>query len=200
VAGLSDADAARPVPTCPKWVVRDVVAHVVGVAVDNANGNMDGAPGDAWTAAQVDARRDRSMAELVAEWQEVAPTIEPSMGAAGVADVASHEQDIRTGLGRPGDRDNDAIAWCNSWLVPRLGGLVAGDGLPALRLRLGDDEQLLGEGDGAVLMTVTPFDFFRASFGRRSRSQVEGLFTGGDPGPYVERMVIFGPAVTDITE
>ena len=180
--------------------MHDLVAHVVGVAADVVNGNMAGAPSDVWTAAQVDARRDRSIGELLAEWDGLMPALEPAITGISVADVTSHEHDVRTALGRPGDRDSDAVNWCVSWLVPRLDGQIRERGLPALRLELGDEEQVLGDGAPVMSFTGTPFTFFRASFGRRSRSQIDAAFAGGDPGPYVERMVIFGPSVADIAE
>ena len=55
-----DAAAARPVPACPGWRVRDVLAHLCGNCTDIAAGNIDGAGTDEWTAAQVDARRDQA--------------------------------------------------------------------------------------------------------------------------------------------
>ena len=41
-------------PATPKWRVRDVLAHLVGVTVDVAEGRIDGVATDPWTAAQVD--------------------------------------------------------------------------------------------------------------------------------------------------
>lgn len=204
VAGLSDADAARTVPTCPAWTVREVVAHLVGVAVDNTTGNMAGAPSEAWTGAHIAARRGRPVAELLAEWDAVAPAMEASlqrsMAGPPVFDVACHEQDIRTALDRPGDRDNDAIAWCVGRLVPRFAQAVSDDALPAVRVRLDGNEQMVGEGEPALTLDATTFDFFRGSLGRRSAGQFASYFSGGDPAPYLERLIIFGPATVDIQE
>jgi hypothetical protein len=33
-AELGAADAARPVPACPDWTVKDLYAHLAGVAAD----------------------------------------------------------------------------------------------------------------------------------------------------------------------
>src|SRR5687768_14546284 len=101
-------DPASVVPTCPAWTVKDTVAHCAGVASDILAGNLDGAPGDPWTAAQVDARRDTSLDEIVAEWQEAGPQIDgmiDSFGPAGAQllfDLATHEHDIRLALDAPG--------------------------------------------------------------------------------------------------
>src|SRR4051794_6630153 len=47
-----------PVPGCPHWAVKDVVAHVTGVCADVLAGNLDGVTTEPWTAAQVGQRRD----------------------------------------------------------------------------------------------------------------------------------------------
>jgi uncharacterized protein (TIGR03083 family) len=204
VAGLTDQDAGTPVPTCPKWTVHDVVAHVVGVAVDGTSGNMTGAPGEAWTAAHVDARRDHPVGALLEEWAEVAPRLEAALAgverSAAIVDVATHEQDIRTALSRAGERDNDAIRRAVTWLVPGFGDRVSAAGLPAVRVVTEDGEQTVGSGDPVMTLETSRFELFRAALGRRSRPQVEALFRGGDAGPYVAPFVLFGPADGDITE
>jgi Mycothiol maleylpyruvate isomerase N-terminal domain len=55
VAGLGQ-EAERPVPTCPAWSVRDVIAHLAGVCADILAGNLAGIGTDAWADAQVRPR------------------------------------------------------------------------------------------------------------------------------------------------
>ena len=53
---LDDSDAAqwnRPVPACPGWSVRDVVAHLTAVALDLLDGRLTIPPSDAETAEHV---------------------------------------------------------------------------------------------------------------------------------------------------
>ena len=53
---LDDSDAAqwnRPVPACPGWSVRDVVAHLTAVALDLLDGRLTVPPSDAETAEHV---------------------------------------------------------------------------------------------------------------------------------------------------
>src|SRR5438132_11341602 len=76
VQEAGDAGAQTPVPTCPGWTVHDVIAHVTGVCADVLAGNIEGVATDPWTEAQVLERKDRAMAELVAEWSELAPQVE----------------------------------------------------------------------------------------------------------------------------
>src|SRR3954451_14958598 len=66
---------ASTVPACPGWRVRDVISHLSGLATDIASGNIDGAATDAWTAAQVQARRNLSVDELLAESDDVGPQL-----------------------------------------------------------------------------------------------------------------------------
>src|SRR3954452_14145215 len=109
--------AATPLPACPGWRVRDVIAHLSGLATDIASGNLDGAATDAWTAAQVDARRDLSLDDLLAESDDVGPRrgrfLDDSPGRYGahaVADITVHEHDIRGLVRRPSRRDSAAVS------------------------------------------------------------------------------------------
>jgi uncharacterized protein (TIGR03083 family) len=116
--------AANPVPACSGWRVRDVIAHLSGLATDIASGNIDGAATDAWTAAQVDSRRDLSMGDLLAESDDVGPQLASFLddfpgrfGAQVVADITVHEHDIRGGLQRPGARDSAGVVHCVDFLL-----------------------------------------------------------------------------------
>lgn len=69
MAGAQDA-IARKVPACPEWTIKDVIAHLAGLAADWRAGNLAGYSGDASTARQVAERRDRSIDDLLAEWAD----------------------------------------------------------------------------------------------------------------------------------
>src|SRR5262249_60108099 len=118
-------------PAAPDWRVRDVVAHLSGVTADINAGNLDGVATDAWTARQVDARRDWSLDRLLEEWDTEAAKVEAVMAtlpevAMGqmTMDAATHEQDIRGGLERPGARDCDAGAIRLDWGGARLASMA----------------------------------------------------------------------------
>jgi uncharacterized protein (TIGR03083 family) len=208
IAGLTrelDASgAATPVPTCPAWTVHDVVAHLSGVVVDVANGNLDGITTDPWTAAQVDARRDRSLAEILAEWDEHAPGFESLLDGIGepgrqaVADVATHEHDIRCALGRPGERDSDAVRIGLGMIARAFVASCEGRGL-AVRL-----EPVGGEAvgpDGAPLVVRgDEFELLRALTGRRSPDQLRALGVPDDAGLALFTFGPFHPAATPIAE
>src|SRR5947207_5181981 len=98
---VHDADDA-PVPTCPEWTVKDVVAHLSGVCADILGGRLDGVATDPWTARQVDERRDWSVQKILDEWNENAPQCEEisqhfpdGADVQWMADCVTHEHDIR---------------------------------------------------------------------------------------------------------
>src|SRR5439155_20051416 len=72
VAGLAPAQLAATVPGTPLWSVADLVAHVTGVASDALHDRLAGAVAPEWTAAQVDQRAGRPIAEVLDEWRDCA--------------------------------------------------------------------------------------------------------------------------------
>jgi uncharacterized protein (TIGR03083 family) len=153
VAGLDDEAAATRVSACAAWTVADVVAHLTGVCADILAGNIAGVASDPWTAAQVEARRGRSPAELVAEWSEVAPQVEAfaqhfpgRVGAQWVLDLTTHEHDIRAALGHPGARDSEGVAIGVEFMVHGLAASVTARGLAPLEVRVPGQSWVVGTG------------------------------------------------------
>lgn len=205
VSGLGPAEEAVQVPATPEWNVHDVMAHLVGITEDALSGNMEGAPGDTWTAAQVARGKDRTLADLLAAWEANAPAVASVLPAAGelaipaVLDIATHEQDLRGALGRPGARDNDVVRFAVPYLVEGWPAQLAAAGLPGVRVvtELG----AFGEGEGAaVTLHASSWELFRGFFGRRSLAQVRAWSWDGDPGPVLDHFFVFGPATADLTE
>ena len=212
LAGLDDAALGTRVPACPDWTVRDLLAHVTGVAADAVRGTYfpDAAQAwrdtrlaaarDAWTAAQVRSRRDRAVAELVAEWAGRAAALEPMLAGrvppppgspdwlltAPVADLAVHLHDARGALGLPGDRDAPATGVSLRFYARWLGRRLDQAGRPGLRLRAGGRAWVEGSGPPAAELAADPFEMFRALSGRRSLEQVRALGWDGDPEPYLD--------------
>jgi uncharacterized protein (TIGR03083 family) len=206
VDGLAPDDADRPVTATPGWTVHDVLAHLVGLTDDALNGNMDGAPGPEWTAAQVAKRADASVEDLLTEWQT---NIDPFSDAVAsmrlsppVIDLACHEQDLRGAFGVPGARDNEIIRFAVSVLGPRASKLAAAADLPPLAVIITDDGESLGAGpdEAGTTLSVERFELFRAMAGRRSVAQISALDWSADPAPYLEHLTIFAPSALDIVE
>lgn len=204
---LTPDQQAAPVPACPGWTVRDVLAHLAGVTADATSANMAGAPGPAWTAAQVDARRGRSVEAILDEWNRLGPGFEAVLSAPGeglidaaVIDAASHEQDVRNAIGRPGARDNEAIVWAAGRLARRTANAFAAAALPPVLLVTENGEQVLGEGSPTATWRTSRYELFRSVLGRRSRDQVAATWDGADPNPYLDLLFVFGPADAHVVE
>ena len=192
VADLDEQEAATVVPGCPDWTVKDVVAHVTGICSDILAGNIGGVTTDPWTAAQVDARRPLPVSQIVAEWSELGPQIEamvpsfpPEPAAQLVADLTTHEHDVRGALGRPGARDSDGLAIGLEFVAPNFLAALAGRGLPALSLRDGDSEWVADGARPVASVSNDRFELLRALTGRRSASQLRQLSWDCDPEPYL---------------
>ncbi|MCU1462439.1 MAG: hypothetical protein JWO37_2514 [Acidimicrobiales bacterium] len=154
VRDIDDAHAEIVVATCPSWSVHDVLAHLSGVCADILGGNIAGVATDPWTAAQVDARRDRTVAELLGEWDEVGPQVEAiadvfpgRTGRQLVLDLTTHEHDIRLALGTPGARDSGGVAIGAEFVaIVGLGSGLATLGVGPLEIRAGDRTWIAGTG------------------------------------------------------
>jgi uncharacterized protein (TIGR03083 family) len=204
VGTLDDAQLDAPVPACPKWRVRDVIAHLAGVCDDGLNGKMEGAPGEAWTARQVEARRDVGVPDVLAAWaRDAAPFERIPLPFQAVADVASHEQDIRGALGQPGASEgNPAIEFVVPIMLDRLAQRLGEAGLGPIAIVTDRTSVMAGADRGGPVtrLEISDFEFFRAVFGRRSRAQLAALAWTGDPAPYLDELCFFGPAEHDVIE
>jgi uncharacterized protein (TIGR03083 family) len=205
----------RPIAACPGWRVHDLLAHLAGVAADFASGNMEGAPGDAWTAAQVDARRAWSLTQVLDDWAEATVTLAAALHAAGerapappLFDLATHEQDLRGAVGAPRWHDDAMVAWGVPRIVRMLGRTLPEQGCPPVVLRVDGVEHAIGERDGAtgagapaLGLDLSAFELFRSVFGRRSEAQLRALpWSGGDPAAVVRALPIFPLPLVDIVE
>lgn len=200
VADLSEEQAATPVPACPGWTVHDLVAHLSGAAVDIVGGNLDGVGSPPWTAAQVDARRDVPIPELLATWAEVSPQLEDGLRAfggllasLGVADAWNHEQDLRGALGAPGGADPAAEHTAIVGYGTLAGNAFTAAGVAPLRVEAGDVSFVTGEGDPGATVIGSPYELARAVSGRRTGPQLHALTWEGDAEPYIRVLADMGP-------
>lgn len=182
VEGIDDEVRRRTVPACPDWRVHDLVAHVAGVVDDVMAGRLEGGGTDPWTAKQVEARRDRPTAEVLGEWNHLAPQLEAILdsfgapGRQGVMDVVTHEHDLRGALGSPGSRDSDAVLIGAGWIGEAITRAAAAAGHPVIRLCTTDGRQWTGgSGEPVATLTATPFELLRACSGRRSSDEIRAL-------------------------
>ncbi len=216
ITDLLAKDPDAVVPATPGWKVRDVVAHLAGLAGDWVGGNLDGYASEEWTAAQVDARVDRSPGSLAAEWAHHADELEsllrdpastdvpePLITAFGpvpaiawpdiiVTDLALHEHDIRGGVDVPGARDSLAVRIAMRSHVGLLRFIGAARQLPNLLLWPTDHDTTypIGRGDAEIVLTAPLFELFRATGGRRSSAQIAAMNWSDDPGPWAQHLVM----------
>lgn len=199
VGDAGPAAAFQTVPACPRWQVRDVVAHLAGVCDDILAGNIAAAGTDPWTEAQVVKRRDRALAELLDEWAELGPKVEEALGVHMpeqlVFDEVTHEHDLRGALGPAGDRRGDPLEVALNFAVEGMDGSVRTHGLPALRICSDGQERTIGEGEAAATLTASSFDLLRSFTGRRSTGQVLALDWGDGEGTRWLPAFAYGPFV-----
>ncbi|HEY3240838.1 MAG TPA: hypothetical protein VGL92_14815 [Acidimicrobiia bacterium] len=208
VSSLSPGELEAKLPATPLWGPRDVVGHLAGVAADVVRGNLEGLGTEAWTAAQVEARREMALEEVLAEWGGTSKLLEPVLDHAPpivlrvISDCYAHEQDIRGGTGRPGARQADALYLSVDLGVYSLGQRLDEAGLPGLRLRSEEREWRAGGGEaGAVVTAGSAFELLRCLLGRRSRNQVAALTWDGAPASrFLDYFSRFPNAEEDIVE
>jgi uncharacterized protein (TIGR03083 family) len=206
VREADDGQLERHAPAAPDWRVRDLVAHLSGITADINAGNLDGVATDAWTARQVDARRDWSIEQLLEEWDTEAAKVEavmPTLPEVAVGqmtfDAATHEQDIRGGLERPGARDCDAIAIGFDWSMPMLADM-AERADATLRIVTEVASENVGTGTRPVGVRADRYELVRTMTGRRSAEQIRAFDWDGEPMPELLVLPIFTPRATPLVE
>ncbi|HEX6359297.1 FAD-dependent monooxygenase [Actinophytocola sp.] len=186
------------VPACPEWTVKDLVAHLTGIAEDSVRGTyfadaMDAwrdprlaAARDRWTAGQVAARAGLDVPALLREFDEhssalvgmlrrgtgAAADTPAWLVAAAAADLSVHLDDLREALDLPPDPSSPVarfgFAMYRQWLHAR----IVARGLPALRLRGEGREWVLGHGSPGATVTADRHELFRTITGRRDADRV----------------------------
>ena len=174
VAGLSVCQLRTSVPATPGWTVRELVAHVVGIAHEEIVRMPDSGTDDG-TRRQVAERRDCGLSALLAEWEHVAPAVE--MGLARVE--RGHWQPFLEVMMRSLRRRLRASS--------------------ALLIHDEPGQQWnCGSGEVDTVLRADGYELLRATFSRRSRRQIAAW--SWTPGPHaeaVERFGFFGPRDDD---
>lgn len=225
LGGLTDRQLATVIPACPAWTVRELVAHLTGVAADAIAArfpkvNPHGAWAerqsivDAFTAGHVTSRRGMTLDEVLAEWAGNAGVLAemlrrersfpagswPSIDWVVVSDIAAHAQDLRGAFKLPGDRESASVALGLQRYVTGLSQRITATGLPALRLCTADGEHLAGRGSPAATVTASRWELFRALCSRRSPSQLRALSWSGDAEIYLPLLPAYGERGDDLIE
>ena len=193
------------VPTCPQWTPKDVLAHVVGICSDFQTGRREGAGGDAWTAVQVESRADLTMSEILSEWAKLHDFIDElfagneDLAWALVADLVTHEFDIRLAVGRSGNKEAEAVVVSSLRYADRFLDRVGQSELAPIAVVV--DGVRLGPDEARQTWKGSAFEILRATTGRRSSGQIKEMEWSTAADPYLEIISSYGPiSETDIVE
>jgi hypothetical protein len=152
----------------PEWTVRQLAAHIVGVPEDVLAGRMEGVASDTWTQAQVEMYGDLTLTELANLFETSAPQIDAIVHnipqpiiSQFVMDAVTHEQDMRSALGKPGGRDSKAVE--------------VGVGFFLNLIEISDPPLF----DELVNTSVSAWDVLRSLTGRRTVEQMNALGLDG---------------------
>lgn len=200
---VNNQNADLPVPATPGWTVKDLIAHLAGALADTRAGNTEGAPGPEWTARHVESRRHRSLGDIAAEWHLIANTSPypfQQHGARLVADVVSHEFDIKGALGNREGRGHPVVRSATLVFLSGVDWQLRESGVPALRILVEDKALDVGEGEPQGTVEMGWWETMRVASGRRSRDQVRALAWTGDPETWLDHLFVFGPRETDLIE
>ncbi|MFM8648465.1 MAG: maleylpyruvate isomerase family mycothiol-dependent enzyme [Actinomycetota bacterium] len=185
-ADLGDDQTALVVGACPEWSVKDLFAHVTGIAVDLGSGNSPKGDTQAWVDRQVDERRARSLASVVDEWSSAAPAFEAMIEAApgplwGLTyDTVVHEHDLRAAVGRPGDRDAEGVRVAAELGLNLVKADLAKAGLPAVGISFGGRDYVVGAGEPELTWSGSAFECLRLLGSRRTVDEMRAAGFVGD--------------------
>jgi uncharacterized protein (TIGR03083 family) len=202
---LTADEWATLAPATPEWTVKDLYAHLAGIAADVLVGNVVFPGTDEWTAKQVGDRSADSADQVCAEWAKTGPELEARIDELGpalsatVIDVWHHDQDARNAIDHHANRTGEGLH-----LALRSGNAIGpklkAAGLPTLAVSTEAYERLFGEGEAEATVTADPYELARAFMGRRSFDQIRSFDWSGDPEPYLASFSVFPPRPDPLVE
>ncbi|WP_020578526.1 maleylpyruvate isomerase family mycothiol-dependent enzyme [Actinopolymorpha alba] len=198
VALIRAGDPGAPVAACPGWTAKDLISHLAGGLGDFLTRRFEVEEGDDFGERTVRERRDQSVEDALAEWQRHRATADEllasPMGGVLVAEVVSHEHDLRTALGQPGARDEPGVRAALERPLQEVDRKRREAGGAAVRLVVdGATEQVIGAGEPAATLRVSAFELLRTISGRRTKDQVRALdWSVDDATPYLPALTMFG--------
>lgn len=219
VEGLDEEGLRTSIPATPDWTVRDVIAHLTGDVACIVRGDFpreffesfgDEAavvPLNEWTFGHVESRRDKTLGEVVSEWdatteKELLPMmrgdvswpegVPPLADRVLLTDLGVHQQDIYGAFGVERGRDGAPVKIGSSGYIATMGWRLSADGVGALKLEAPDKSWVAGKGEPLATVRASRFEFFRALSGRRSMDQLRAYEWEGDPEPFLSYFYPYG--------
>jgi uncharacterized protein (TIGR03083 family) len=194
VRELDDAAFKRPVPACPAWDVHDLLSHMSGIPDELTNGNYPSGDTQAWLDTIVESRKDMPVDELLARWQATEGKIDEMIdGGAGLmlADVVSHEHDLRGAVERPGARGMPEVRAVVQLELELLG--IKDAGLPALVVDSGEVQWASHLSKPGCTLHVDPWEAIRLLQSRRTADELRATPATGDIEPYIALIAAHSP-------
>jgi uncharacterized protein (TIGR03083 family) len=174
MAGYPGSDDL-PVPSCPEWTVRALVAHLVGIC-SFAIGRMSG-----WAEVE---RSSAGMGVdgLLDEWARMGEQAERLLAERGgrrgslmVMDAFTHELDLRYAVGAPLPEDHSAFPRAFEIVLNGFSAEVAAHNLPAVLVAVDGREWQAGIGEPVATLSGDRYDIYRSLAGRRTHEQITRL-------------------------
>jgi len=214
-------------PTRPGWTVKGTVAMMAGFAEALVEGRWTEDYSDAWSDPAIRnqlhaafdvliARRsDKTGPEVLDEWAGHAARLErmmtgddpfpvgthPFAGWSYLWAVVQNSHNVWSALGIISTARNfQATLMCLESAVIWLDMRLQATGGPALRVRAGEQEWVIGDGLPRATVSAPPFELFRALSGRRSLEQIRGFAWDGDPELFIDIFSPFEPPVEAFVE
>jgi uncharacterized protein (TIGR03083 family) len=206
VAGMGHDAVGGMVAACPAWTVKDLFAHVTGIAVDLSQGNRPQGDPQAWVDRQVAERAGASLEQVIDEWNVASVDFEAMIEARpdrlwGLTyDLVVHEHDLRTALGDRNARDTSGVT-----LAARLGlRLLAMDldsrQLPGVRVVIDGEGFDVGERESVATLTTTAFEALRVLGSRRTLEEVRAAGFVGDLDAVLPGLLHMDPPAVSLGE
>jgi uncharacterized protein (TIGR03083 family) len=191
---LDAARLATVVPCCPKWTVKDLVAHLTGLLEDRAAKRLPTGGFGQWTDEQVERHRAEPIDAVLDIW--LALRVERNDDAPSLTslsfDVVTHEHDVCHALGIEGERDTLSVRVGSERAQGRMAAMLAEAGAPGVRLSTEDGELVLEGGAPPIGLATTRFGLMRLVTGRMSRAQAASMPWDGDATPVLDALFADG--------
>lgn len=185
--GMGPGEDEKIVPACPDWTVHDLLAHQTSMPAALLAGDMPTGDVNDWIQGLVDARRDRSIDELIAEWRADDAALGGLVANVGilVGDLVAHEGDLAGALGIAADRSAPESEALLPGALAGLQGPVTEAGLGAIEIRHGDRSWRTHDGEPGWSFEADPWEAFRALTSRRTADELRVMSHTGDVEPYL---------------
>ncbi|MCO5229098.1 MAG: hypothetical protein M9934_12545 [Thermomicrobiales bacterium] len=191
------------VPACPAWNLHNLISHLTGAMEDFLSGNTEGAPGDAWTAAQVERYRDTDLAHIKTTWLAATDQAGPlfdQMGVTFLPDIVTHEFDVRGVLGDTDRRDAEGLlvilGVMRQWKQPYF----ERNGVSAVEIVADDHHVVFGDSQPQITLITSLYEASRVIAGRRSFNQIRQLDWSADPEVWLPHLSVLGKPDRDVNE